>query len=142
MHTRVTKLATPIFLAAFLIGCQQQKVPEQKSAPAAAQAVSPSGASPTSQIAGTPSGTVMTPEYVAAVGRFAYIWGWPLVNNLNRSLGMKRFALFVASAAGGGKRRSATIAAAWSRPASLDRSGPSDLVSKTNVSKIKKPRCD
>src|SRR5271163_3278588 len=41
------------------------------------------------QIAGTPSGTVMTPEYVAAVGRFAYIWGWPLVNNLNRSLGVK-----------------------------------------------------
>ena len=31
----------------------------------------------------------MTPEYVAAVGRFAYIWGWPLVNNLNRALGTK-----------------------------------------------------
>jgi hypothetical protein len=41
------------------------------------------------QIAGTPTGTIMTPEYVAAIGRFAYIWGWPLVNNLNRSLGMK-----------------------------------------------------
>src|SRR5271163_3114955 len=41
------------------------------------------------QIAGTPSGTVMTPEYVATVGRIAYIWGWPLVNNLNRSLGVK-----------------------------------------------------
>jgi hypothetical protein len=40
------------------------------------------------QIAGTPAGTVMTPEYLAAIGRFAYIWGWPLVNNLNRSLGM------------------------------------------------------
>jgi hypothetical protein len=31
----------------------------------------------------------MTPEYVAAVGRIAYLWGWPLVNNLNRSLAMK-----------------------------------------------------
>jgi hypothetical protein len=31
----------------------------------------------------------MTPEYVATVGRFAYIWGWPLVNNLNRSLALK-----------------------------------------------------
>ena len=31
----------------------------------------------------------MTLEYVAAVGRLAYIWGWPLVNNLNRSLGVK-----------------------------------------------------
>ncbi|MEZ2345453.1 DUF1254 domain-containing protein [Terriglobus sp. RCC_193] len=41
------------------------------------------------QMVGTPAGTVMTPEYVAAVGRFAYIWGWPLVNNLNRSLATK-----------------------------------------------------
>jgi hypothetical protein len=40
-------------------------------------------------IEGTPPGTAMTTEYVAALGRFAYIWGWPLVNNLNRSLGMK-----------------------------------------------------
>jgi hypothetical protein len=38
------------------------------------------------QVSGTPSGTVMTAEYVAAVGRMAYLWGWPLVNNLNRSL--------------------------------------------------------
>jgi hypothetical protein len=41
------------------------------------------------QIAGTPAGTVMTPEYVATVARFAYVWGWPLVNNLNRALGIK-----------------------------------------------------
>src|SRR5271168_2066360 len=40
------------------------------------------------EIAGTPGGTVMTPEYVAAIARFAYLWGWPLVNNLNRSLGV------------------------------------------------------
>ena len=55
------------------------------ASPASAQPSAPAAA----QIAGTPSGTVMTPEYVAAVGRFAYVWGWPLVNNLNRSLGMK-----------------------------------------------------
>src|SRR5471030_9656 len=42
-----------------------------------------------SEVPGTPPGTVMTKEYVAAVGRIAYIWGWPLVNNLNRSLGTK-----------------------------------------------------
>jgi hypothetical protein len=41
------------------------------------------------QIAGTPAGTVMTPEYVATVARFAYVWGWPLVNNLNRAIGVK-----------------------------------------------------
>jgi len=32
----------------------------------------------------TPANTVMTQEYVAAVGRIAYIWGWPLVNQLHR----------------------------------------------------------
>jgi hypothetical protein len=42
-----------------------------------------------SEVPGTPPGTVMTKEYVAAVGRIAYIWGWPLVNNLNRSLATK-----------------------------------------------------
>jgi hypothetical protein len=41
------------------------------------------------QIAGTPAGTVMTPEYAATLARFAYIWGWPLVNNLNRALAVK-----------------------------------------------------
>lgn len=72
-----------------LTGCQQQKAPEQKPAPAAEQAASASNVTPASSIAGTPAGTVMTPEYVATVGRFAYIWGWPLVNNLNRSLATK-----------------------------------------------------
>ncbi|WP_353064616.1 DUF1254 domain-containing protein [Tunturibacter psychrotolerans] len=71
-----------ILLAGFLTGCQPQKAPEEARAPPPAR---PAAA----QIAGTPSGTVMTPEYVAAVGRFAYIWGWPLVNNLNRALGVK-----------------------------------------------------
>ena len=27
----------------------------------------------------------MIPEYVESVGRMAYIWGWPLVNNFNRA---------------------------------------------------------
>jgi hypothetical protein len=45
--------------------------------------------SPATQIAGTPAGTVMTPEYAATLARFAYVWGWPLVNNLNRSIGVK-----------------------------------------------------
>jgi hypothetical protein len=39
---------------------------------------------------GTPANTVMTPEYVATVGRFAYVWGWPLVNNLNRALAVEK----------------------------------------------------
>ena len=32
----------------------------------------------------TPAGTVMTKEYVGAVARVAYIWGWPLINQLHR----------------------------------------------------------
>lgn len=45
--------------------------------------------STSTSISGTPSGTIMTKAYVEAVGRIAYIFGWPLVSNLNRSLGMK-----------------------------------------------------
>lgn len=37
------------------------------------------------EIQSTPAGTVMTEEYVETVGRMAYIWGWPLVNNFNRA---------------------------------------------------------
>jgi len=37
------------------------------------------------EIPGTPSGTVMTDEYVVTIGRLAYLWGWPLVNNYNRA---------------------------------------------------------
>jgi hypothetical protein len=35
-------------------------------------------------VPGTPSGTVMTKEYVAMVGSSAYLWGWPMVNQINR----------------------------------------------------------
>ncbi|WP_230392991.1 DUF1254 domain-containing protein [Pseudomonas guariconensis] len=31
------------------------------------------------------SGVLMQPEYVKAIGRMAYLWGWPMVNQLNRS---------------------------------------------------------
>ncbi len=69
--------------AIVLTSCQQKAADEQSSAQ---QNSNPPAAPAAAQIAGTPTGTVMTPEYVASVGRFAYIWGWPLVNNLNRSL--------------------------------------------------------
>jgi hypothetical protein len=41
-------------------------------------------------VPGTPPGTVLTKEYVTTVGRMAYIWGWPLVNNLNRALTVEK----------------------------------------------------
>lgn len=36
-------------------------------------------------VAGTPAGTILPRPYVETVGRMAYVWGWPLVNNYNRS---------------------------------------------------------
>src|SRR5271154_768491 len=41
-------------------------------------------------VKGTPPGTGMTEGYVAMVGRMAYVWGWPLVNNLNRALAVEK----------------------------------------------------
>jgi len=35
-------------------------------------------------VPGTPAGTVMTKEYVTMVARTAYVWGWPMVNQINR----------------------------------------------------------
>ena len=40
------------------------------------------------EIPGTPAGTVMTKQYLETVARIAYLWGWPLMNNLNRALAM------------------------------------------------------
>lgn len=31
-------------------------------------------------------GIVMHPEYARSIARMAYIWGWPLVNMLNRKI--------------------------------------------------------
>ena len=29
-------------------------------------------------------GVIMLPEYAKTVGRMAYVWGWPMVNQMNR----------------------------------------------------------
>ena len=52
-----------------LSAAQAQQIPQPTSA---------------AEVPGTPSGTVMTKDYVAMVGRLAYVWGWPLVNQINR----------------------------------------------------------
>jgi hypothetical protein len=36
------------------------------------------------EVPGPAPGTAMTKAYVQSVGRLAYLWGWPLVNNANR----------------------------------------------------------
>lgn len=67
-------IATSLFIASGMAFAGPAQIPPPQSA---------------SEFAGTPSGTVMTEEYVRTVARMAYIWGWPLVNNFNRSLGVK-----------------------------------------------------
>src|SRR5258708_10871724 len=37
------------------------------------------------QVPGPPTGTTMTTAYVQSVARIAYLWGWPLVNAINRA---------------------------------------------------------
>ena len=63
----IKPIALLLFSAITLVKAQQ--VPQPKSA---------------SEVPGTPPGTVMSKEYVQMVGRLAYVWGWPLVNQLNR----------------------------------------------------------
>ena len=42
------------------------------------------------EVPGPPSGTAMTKAYVQSVGRMAYLWGWPLVNSVNRSIAFSK----------------------------------------------------
>ena len=37
------------------------------------------------EVPGPPTGTTMTTAYVQSVARVAYLWGWPLVNSINRA---------------------------------------------------------
>src|SRR5258707_4091831 len=37
------------------------------------------------EVPGPPTGTTMTTAYVHSVARIAYLWGWPLVNSINRA---------------------------------------------------------
>jgi hypothetical protein len=40
------------------------------------------------EVAGPVAGTAMTESFVQAVGRFAYVWGWPMVSMINRRTGL------------------------------------------------------
>lgn len=53
----------------------------------AQQVVAPKSAA---DIKGTPPGTVMPRQYVEMVGRLAYVWGWPMVNQINRRASFAR----------------------------------------------------
>jgi hypothetical protein len=42
------------------------------------------------EVPGPAAGTAMTKAYAQMVGRMAYLWGWPLVNSVNRSLSFSK----------------------------------------------------
>jgi len=52
-------------------------------APAVAQQVPPPATA--ADVPAAATGIVMHPEYAKTTGRMAYVWGWPMVNMLNRS---------------------------------------------------------
>ncbi len=55
-----------------------------------AQLPETSRASLTAEVPAPVMGTVMHPGYAMAIARKAYVWGWPLVNMMNRSAGLTR----------------------------------------------------
>lgn len=73
--TRSSLLVTVSLLALVAIPVHAQQVPQPDNP---------------SQISGTPAGTVMTKAYAETIARTAYVWGWPLVNNLNRSMAVSK----------------------------------------------------
>jgi hypothetical protein len=66
---RLMQLSVTFAAAGLTARTQAQQVPPPKSA---------------ADVPGTPKGTVMTPDYATMVGRMAYLWGWPMVNQINR----------------------------------------------------------
>jgi hypothetical protein len=70
-----SQILRPTLLLASLIGFTAAAPAQQIPVPMSA-----------AEIKGTPDGTMMTKAYVEMVGRLAYIWGWPLVNNVNRAM--------------------------------------------------------
>ena len=55
------------------------------------QPTQPSSSTPTATTATGPTpGAIVGPAYVRAVARFAYLWGWPLVNMHNRRVAMSQ----------------------------------------------------
>jgi hypothetical protein len=78
-NTPIRRTAALMFVATVALlaspGLQAQQVPIPTTA---------------AQVPGPASGTTMTTAYVQSVGRVAYLWGWPLVNFINRSIAFSK----------------------------------------------------
>ena len=77
-------------LVATSIGCNSQPKPEApKTQPSEGAGTPPAApAKPPTVISGTAPNTPLLREYVQMVGRYAYLWGWPMVNSFNRRTGL------------------------------------------------------
>jgi hypothetical protein len=77
MKTTGTRIliTTALLSALAFTNAQAQQVPLPKTA---------------ADVPGPAAGTGMSKEYVQMVGRMAYLWGWPLVNSINRSIAFSR----------------------------------------------------
>ena len=68
-------IAAALLVAVAFTTAQAQQVPLPETA---------------ADVPGPAAGTAMTKEYVQTVGRMAYLWGWPLVNSINRSIAFSK----------------------------------------------------
>lgn len=72
--------ATGLAMVATRSGVAQQA----PATPAPANAAPDAPATSFEQIAKPADGVIMPPGYIKAMAQFAYIWGWPLINMVNR----------------------------------------------------------
>jgi hypothetical protein len=74
-HLKTAVCVISVALAVLVGNTRAQQVPLPKTA---------------AEVPGPASGSAMTPAYVQTVGRMAYLWGWPLVNSMNRSIAFSK----------------------------------------------------
>jgi hypothetical protein len=82
------KIAFAFMTLLLLAACNDNR-PANNSNVSTDTSVAPNVAPDTAiYLKGSLPGTTFTPEYVKAVGRFAYIWAWPMVNSFNRRVAL------------------------------------------------------
>jgi hypothetical protein len=71
------------------VGCNSHLSPEPPKTQSS-ESTGATNAAPESAkvIAGTAPNTAFSESYVQTIGRFAYVWGWPMVNSFNRRTAM------------------------------------------------------
>lgn len=70
------------------VGCNSPSSEAPKQPAEGATPVPAAVPAPAKPLAGTAPNAALSKEYVEMVGRFAYIWAWPMVNSFNRRTAM------------------------------------------------------